>query len=212
VGVGFLAEKIMNDEKLSDVPNKKWQEFFGKFSEIETLPVEQWKVPQVLGYFTKKYQEVFGKPYQFKFNTPLPLKSFEVWQVKSLSGKLSSKPQILKNYIDWFYQEINKNKKRFTSISAITKDEYVNTYKWSVLTSDRQIATVDRSAPLPELYQKIFAETDFALTNTYGDLSFLYRAYQSCNVFENETFIQMEKMFNKLIELGFDISILERIV
>lgn len=200
------------DETLSTIPNEKWRQFLAKFAEVDTLPIEQWKILHVLGYFAKRYQETFGKPYSFKFNTPLPLKSFEVFQVKSLSGRLSSKPVILKDYIDWFYQGVVKEKKRFSSISAMTKDQLVNEFKWKILspplTGNKSALSLNRSTPLPSSHQEVLSDFGFPL-KTYGDLSFTSHCYKDANSDEARRF---HEVLLHLKLAGFDESVLDRIV
>ena len=200
-------------EELSKVPNTKYQKLFEQFKEIDTLPVNQWKQPHILGYICRKFKEIFGVEYVFKFNTPLPSKSFELWQGKALSGKLSSRPEILKAYIDWAYAEKAKTVKRKpTSISFLTQDEYTNQYKWKVLGSDQPtqpvIAKLSRSTPLPPEYLQVCQEHQWPAIKTYGDLSFLYSSVGSNEEIENLRLTT----FAALSEKGLDITILETIV
>ena len=93
-----MTKKI---EELSPAPNEKYEKFFAKFAETETLEVAEWKTPHLLGYFCQKWKSVYSTDYHWKFNNPNPNKCFEVWQMNTLVAKLSQNPQILKDYIDW---------------------------------------------------------------------------------------------------------------
>ena len=196
------AEKI--DEELTTIPNEKYRKFFNKFNEIDALDVAQWKVVHLIGLFCRKYKEIYQIDYAWKFNTELPNKSFEVWKIKTLCAKLSANPKILKDYIDWVFEvEVPKTKAKFRSISFLTQEERVNYYKLNILLAGQTNSSIDRSTPLPSTYQDILKETNLSI-NTYGDLAFLS---------------QMEPMpdnikvaLDKMVEQGFDRSILVRII
>jgi len=200
-------------EELSKVPNTKYQKLFEQFQEIDALPIDQWKQPHILGYICKKFKETFGVEYVFKFNTPLPSKSFELWQVKALSGKLSSRPEILKAYIDWAYAEKAKTAKRKpTSISFLTQDEYTNQYKWKVLAAYQPaqpvVTKLSRVTPLPPEYLQVCQEYQWLTIKTYGDLSFLYHSIESNEIIENRRLTTLAAVSEK----GLDITLLDTIV
>lgn len=195
----------MTDEELSNIPNKKYADYFDKFKEIETLDVSQWKVPQLLGYFIKKYKEQYKIDYSFKYNTPSPSKCFEVWQVNTLSAKLSSNPKILKDYIDWAFDNIvPQAKRRLTSISFMTKEEPLNYYKLNVLFAGQKGSNIDRSTSFPAPYQEIIKEMTNFTIKTYGEMAFLSQMEP-----KPENVILA---IQKLVEMGFDQEILKRIV
>lgn len=189
--------------QLGDYPNDKWRQFFEKFPEIETLDVNEWKTVHILAYFCKKYEAQYKVKYTFKFNSPSPPKSFEVFQVKRMAMLLSSNPSILKEYIDWIYQtKVVQAKRRLTSISFMTNDGIINEYKMNVLLAGKKNLNVDRSTLLPEKYKVVFQEIGIFAAN-YGDLAFLAQMEQTP---------EMILAFEKLNELGFDKDILGRIV
>jgi hypothetical protein len=196
----------MNDDiELTSVPNEKYQKFFDRFSEIETFDISQWKLVHLLGYFMKKYQDYYHTPYQWKFNTELPSKCFETWQMKTLGSKLSTNPLILKEYIDWVFQNIvPKAKRKLTSISFMTKDEVVNDYKLNVLLAGQNQTNVDRSTPLAVHYREAWLQGSGMTIQTYGNLAFIAQIEPRA---EN-----IIKGFDKLKEVGFDMSVLSRIV
>lgn len=186
-----------------NAPNEKYKKFFDKFTEIETLEVEQWKTAHLLGYFCKKYKETYNEDYSWKFNNPSPTKCFEVWQMNVLGAKLSANPKILKEYIDWGYKTlVPKAKRRFTSISFFTKDDTLIFYKMNILLAGKKNLNVDRSTLLPENYKAVFQEAGIFAEN-YGDLAFLSQMEQTP---------EMVLAFEKLEQLGFDKDILGRIV
>lgn len=189
---------------LTDLPNEKYKKFFASFDEIDTLDIKLWKPAHILGYFCKKYKEQYNTNYQFKFNSPSPIKSFEVFQIKKLASTLTSNPQLLKDYIDWIYlNKVVKAKRKLTSISFMTNDGIVNEYKFNVLLSNKKNLNVDRSTPLPENYKSIFKEANVNIS-TYGELAFISQMSDKSN--------ELNEAFVKINELGFDSELLGRIV
>jgi hypothetical protein len=201
------AKKSKKEEalggELTDYPNEKYRQFFEKFSEIGTLDVTEWKPVHILAYFCKKYEEQYQTKYAFKFNSPSPLKCFEVFQIKRLAMLLSSSPKILRDYIDWVYlTKVVQAKRRLTSISFMTHEGLVQDYKMNILLSGKKNLNVDRSTQLPANYRSIFQDIGITAQN-YGDLAFL---------FQMEKTPELEGAFVKLIELGFEEDIIGRIV
>jgi hypothetical protein len=201
-----MTKKVEEDGgELSSIPNEKYQKFFDKFAEINTLPIEQWKVAHLLGYFTEKYKKTYGIDYPWKFNNPNPNKCFEVWQMNTLAAKLSANPKILKDYIDWAYINlVPKAKRRLTSISFMTKDEVLIPYKMNVLLGDKKNLNVDRSAPLPFQYRHILGEHGLLPIVNYGDLAF------ACQM--NPRPDNLSSALAHMVESGFDMETLKRIV
>ncbi len=192
---GYIVE--MEQEQggaLGDIPNEKWQKFFDRFLEYPTLHVTAWKPVHVLGYFSHQFWDTYGATYAYKYNSPHPSKSFEMFQIKKLAQVLSSDPQILKDYIDWVFTKVKKEKRRFTSISFLTREEVVKEYKMTVLFARK----IDRTTLLPQNITLIFAS--LGDIKTYGDLAFLQQAMISSNEFK--------EALNLAIQNGFDSNIL----
>jgi len=189
---------------LSGAPNTKYEKFFEKFSEINTLDVNSWNVTHLLGYFCKKYQETYKTPYKFKFNSPSPTKCFEVFQMKKLASLLTSQPKLLRDYIDWVYEtKVVKAKKKLTSISFMTHEGLILEYRDSVLMAGQKGEALDRSKNLPDNYKAIFAKAGVTLS-TYGELAFLSQMTEQSNEIVNA--------FNELVGAGFNKDILSKIV
>lgn len=200
-----------NDAELNSFPNEKYKKFFDKFSEIETLPIKQWKAAHLISYFCKKYKEHFNLDYQFKFNSPSPTKCYEVFRINTICSRLSSDPQILKDYIDWvFVERVAKPKKKFRSISFIANEELVNDYKINVLLANKEGLHLSRSSPLPVDYKTIMAEKDIQVSS-YGDLAFFYQSIKSGGL-DTALTSKFEIALSQMKEMGFDESILERII
>ena len=198
-------EKEITGGELTDYPNDQYKKFFDKFAEIETLDPAQWKPVHILAYFCKKYKETYQVAYKFKFNSPSPVKCFEVFQTKKLAMSLTSNPTLLRDYIDWIYlNKVVKAKRRLTSISFMTNDDVVNEYKFNVLLAGKKNLSVDRSTPLPAQYKAVFAEVGFSSINTYGDLSFVSQM--------DPMPAPLVEALDKIVEMGFDKEVLCRIV
>lgn len=157
------------DISLFGPPNIHYEKFFKKFNEIDVLSVNQWSGTHLIGYFCKKYNKHYNSIYKFKFNSSSPSKSFESFQIKKLALLLSSDPTILKDYIDWvFNNKIIKAKRKITSISFLTKEEHTSEFKLAFCNPK-----IDRNTLLPEKYLNLIRKS-FPI-NTYGDLAFLYK-------------------------------------
>lgn len=190
---------------LNPIPNDKYKKFFDKFAEIETLDVAQWKVAHILGYFCKKYKETLGTDYSWKFNNPSPTKCFEVWQANTLAAKLSANPKILKDYIDWAFENlVAKTKYKPRSISFLTKEEVVIPYKMNVLLAGQKSLNVDRSTQLPATYRDILQKTAGLSISSYGELAFVS---QMDPMPDNIT-----AALDQMVAAGFDREVLKRIV
>lgn len=189
---------------LNGPPNKKYEQFFNKFPEIETLKTADWKPVHLLAYFCKKYETQYNTKYKFKFNSPSPVNCFEVFQIKKLASMMSANPQILREYIDWVYKtRVVEAKRKLTSISFLTVEGLVNEYKTKFLFADKKDLHVNRSTQLPQEYVGVFKEINVNV-QTYGDLAFIYQMPDKS--------LELEKAFSKIVEMGFDLEVLGRVI
>jgi len=193
-----------NGGDLNGAPNKKYEQFFAKFAEIDTLPMSDWKTVHVLAYFCKKYEDHYKTKYQFKFNSPNPTNCFEVFQIKKLASQISSNPKILTEYIDWVYKtRVQEAKRKLTSISFLTVEGLVIEYKTKFLFADKKNLQVSRSTAVPNEYKPIFNAVGVNI-QTYGDLAFIYQM--------EDKPAELQAAFDKIIEMGFDVEIIKRVV
>lgn len=199
--------KLINSEDgglLGEAPNKKYEQFFAKFADLNTLDIKEYKPVHLIGYFCKKYKEQYNIDYKFKFNSPSPSKCFEVFQIKRAAMLLSSDPLILKEYIDWvFLTKVVAAKRRLTSISFMTAECVINEYKINVLLAGDHNKNIDRTIPLPNKYLQPFVDCQQSI-RTYGDLAFLYQMDPMPK--------DIDEALNTIVSLGFDKSILDRII
>jgi hypothetical protein len=199
-----MVNKKDTSGELNDAPNEAWSKFLDKFKDIDSVNIKDWKAQHLLAYFCKKYYETYNVKYSFKFNSPFPMKSFEIFQIKKLASLLTSKPELLKEYIDWVYAtKVVKAKRRLTSISFMTVEGVVNEYKINILLAGKNIVPVNRTTDLPTNFASILSNIGLPI-KTYGDLAFASQM--------NDPSPEILLAFSKLEEAGFDKTILTKIV
>jgi hypothetical protein len=192
---------MVKEIELGQYPNKKWEDFLTKANNHSSIQVNDWKIAQILGYFMARFKTAFNKDYQLKFNSPSPSKSYEVFRINTISTRLSSNPQILKDYIDWIFdQRVARDKKNFRSIAFLTADEQCQHYRDKILFAG-QITNIDRSTQLPHNIQPIVNAIG---CKTYGDLAFLLKANLQTD--------EMQQINQNLRDAKFDFGILDKIV
>lgn len=184
--------------KLTDAVSPAYQKWFDQFPEIEILPIKEWKLVHIISYWTKLYKNHYSVDFTFKFNHTAPSKSFEVLQIKKISNMLSSDPEILKGYIDFFFEKIIiTKKKRITSLALVADANVINEYKKLLMNPNQSI---DRTAFLPANYRDIIRNIyHIEHLNTYGDLAF---------VRGNGDY---KKVMDALVVAGFDVKILDKV-
>jgi hypothetical protein len=190
---------------LNEYPSIYWKKFFHRATEIETTNVKEWDTILLIHYFAKCYKQNYNIDYSFRFNSNAPTKSYEVYQIRILSNSLSSDPQILKDYIDWFWKiKIPTKKGRITSMAFLTDMKVVNEYKIKILLAG-QSNNIDRTTIVPAHYKEIINQYSNSINN-YGELSF---AKMCINSGSDDT--GMKEMFVRLKEAGMDLSMLDRV-
>lgn len=198
-------KKMTQSISLNEYPSVHYKKFFDKFPEISSLDVKEWDGTHIIAYFCKKYEDQYNTKYTFKFNSTAPTKSYEVFQIKKLASMLSSSPNILKDYIDWFFtNKIILRKRKITSMAFMTDANTVNEYKFKKLMIGKSIA-VDRSTTLPPNYIEVIRSFDCNI-NTYGELSFIKRVIDN-----NTSDPKYTEMLLQLKKSGMDIDSLDRV-
>lgn len=196
----------MNEEiSLNQYPSVHYKKFFDRFPEINSLKLDDWEGVHVIAYFCKKYKDYYNLDYTFKFNSTAPGKSYEVFQFRKLASMLSNSPNILKDYIDWFFEtKIIARKRRITSMAFLTEANIVNEYKFKKMLLGKQ-TTIDRSTVIPPVYTVVIQKLGFAFKN-YGELSFVKRCVDAGNGSEAH-----KTMLEELSKLGLDLSALDKV-
>ena len=181
-----------------NAPDIFWQKFFAKFSDIDILPTKEWKDVHIIAYFCKKYKTQYNIDYTFKFNAS-PSKCYENYNLKKVVSMLSSDPEILKQYIDWVFEEkVIQRKKRITVIGFLASVDMIAEFKFKYLTNN---FAMDRAYPLPDNIKEIVIRSGFT-AETYGDLAFLRSMFQDSN---------LVALWERLESENFDLSVLAKI-
>jgi hypothetical protein len=200
--------KKVNQESISltEYPSIHYKKFFDRFPEIESVAVNDWEGVHVIAYFCKKYEDYYGLKYSFKFNSTAPTKSYEVFQIRKLASMLSASPNILKDYIDWFFtNKIISRKRRITSMAFMTDTITVNEYKFKKLGINKNIS-IDRSTTLPPNYIEVITGFGQNISN-YGELAFVKRCMDNGNA----TDPKFREMMDALRKAGLDTNSLDRV-
>jgi hypothetical protein len=192
------------DISIENYPSIHWKKFFENFSDIEMIKIDKWNTAHLIGYFCKKYKDQYGVDYTFRFNSTAPSKSYEVYNFLKLANMLSSSPNILKDYIDWFFiEKIIAKKRRITSMAFLTEANIVNEYKFKKLLMGAK--SVDRTTVIPPIYAVIVQKYGLPFKN-YGELAFVKRCIDTGNGADAH-----KAMLSELAKAGLDITMLDRV-
>ena len=153
------------DEKLK----LQYDKFFIKIN--ETLPLEQWSSNHILGYFCKKYKEHYKSDLQFKFDKS-PSQCFELKIIGRLKLAISSDPKILKDYIDYFFENRVKKAKKKLAITAMVAEFIMTDFKSQYQIGSAKSENISRSTQLPNTILSVMIRNKLPV-KTYGDLVFL---------------------------------------
>lgn len=185
---------------------KAWQNFLGRFSEIETVPLSQWRELHLLAYLCKRFENHFGKKFALSMRGA-PSKCTEIFMVKKTMAMLNSvNPSIVKQYIDWvFDKKVIPNRLNFRSVGFLMSADMVNQFQ-CFLAKTTKIA---KTTELPQEWLAIANQLDLPVA-TYGDLAFAKMALDQAP--ESEARAPYRTLFSNLIRLGFEPNILTTLV
>jgi hypothetical protein len=161
----------MDNDELTQLPNANYEKLFAKFPEIETLPLDSWKVPHFIAYFMKKYKDYYKTNYKFSFSNPAPSKCKEYFTIKRISSRVSNFPSHIKEYIDWVFDNKLKNRRRQSSITCLVQEEFMNEFKEQYQLVEVE-KVVERSTSLPVKYIMMARFQGFEVSS-YGELCFV---------------------------------------
>lgn len=184
-----------------DCPNEYWKLFFEKIYDVDSLEIKQYKPFHVLGFFCKEYKKYYERDYQFKFNTEMPMKSFEMFHINRLKLNLSKDPEIQCQYIGWIFSYIcPKMKRGFSSISFINNENVMRQFKEQFLSSALP-SSLERGSKLDTWIIDLFKDTNRPI-QTYGELALIVQ-------YEQEKF---KDQISNMKDKSFNFDILKRIV
>lgn len=183
-------------------PNKHWENFFNKIIQFKDKDIYDWNEYDILGYLVNKYETTFNRKYSFSFNTKAPSKCSEIYFVKCIFAQIGKKTELIKEYIDWVFEnEVVKKRKNITTF-AIFKTPGISN-KFLGIIKERNKVT--RTTPLPEEYLMIINKLDLPL-QTYGDLEFVRQTLVANT--EDQSLEKYRSLYNILINLGLKENIL----
>lgn len=182
------------DPQLTDSVSPAWDKFLQKSK--EQIPTEEWKLAHILGHWYSIYEKQYGRTYTINFSQP-PGKSFDVLRIKSIANNISSDPVILRDYIDWVFNEkVIKNKLNIKTLAVLVKDEYINEYKERLTMTNKPI---DRSTPIPPNFANVIKAHNQPF-KTYGELAYARKAGS-----------EYQFLFDNLSKVGFNLSVLDKV-
>jgi len=152
-----MAKELEFDEDYLNLLSKAWQKFFRRFSEIETLPIGEWKPLHHIAHFSLRYHKHYGKRFSFSV-IGAPSSSKEVYLIKRVAATLgTSNSKILKEYIDWvFDNKLANSKRKIRSIGFFANTDFCNEFKLYLSEKNR----IYRHTELPNEYKKIAESLD----------------------------------------------------
>lgn len=191
--------------------SKPWQKFFDKLDDVnhDSIPVHKWDDVHVLAYICKRFREHFGQSFSFSL-VGAPSKCSELFCVKRmrfmLLGNGNSNPKILKEYVDWvFDNKIINAKRSLVSMGFFITPGVCNEFKAHCARENKII----RSTPLPDKYLHLADSVGISkdTVSTYGDVAFVKMAVEQ----DPEGREDYGAFLRHIESFGFDMSVLKRL-
>ena len=191
------------DESYLNLLSKPWQKFLKKFTEIDSIPVSEWKHVHQLAHFYRRYNQIFGKRFSFSMKSA-PSKCTETYMLKNISGMLgTSNQRILKEYVDWvFDKKVIPSKRKIRSLGYFATASFCN--EFNIYLSEKN--KIGRHTLLPNEYAKIAEDMNVA-AKTFGDLAFAKNAIDAG--LDPEFVDEYSRLFNELYKIGFEFNMLK---
>lgn len=185
--------------KADGTPNLHWQKFEERLKSIDTVPLENWKEEEALGYLLKKYKEHYKIDFALSYSGA-PGKSGEMYCVRRIFTAIGTqKAWIVKNYIDWVFEKIiTPQNVPVKSLAYFFTHSLCEQYR----TIFRKRLVITRTTELPPDYLAVINKLNIRC-QTYGDLAFI-----KLSVDQNPD-SPYRNLFDELNEVGFDSNILQ---
>lgn len=184
---------------------KRWQTFFNKFEEIETIKVSQWKPVHILAYFDKRFREHYKKNFAYTCK-PVPGRCVEIVLVKQMIAMLgTTNMRTIKEYIDWVFDEkiIPRNMK-IRTLAFFGTAGMANEFFQKKAAKDR----ITRSSIIPDSYKQVANECGVSAA-TYGDLAFIKMAINSR---DDDSIKNYREFFDRLYSIGFEDVVIKELL
>lgn len=191
--------------KADGKPNAYWRKFIQRLSDHDSLPVEEWKEEQFLGYIVKRYKDVENVDFTFSFSGS-PSRCKEIYCIRRMLSILNIDDSTkVKQYIDWVYDEnIIPKKYSITSIGFFFTTNLILRFKQEM----RKRNKITRATELPNNIQTLVKNLSLDV-KTYGDLAFAKIAIEDDP--NNEDLQIFSNLFFELKNQGFDNNILNNL-
>ena len=191
--------KKLSGLKQNGDPNAAWRKFKERLDSYDQVSTEYWTPENLLGHILKRYSSHYGFEYSLSYSGA-PTKCKEIYCVKRLVAHMGAKEDfaVLKNYIDWVFDEIIKKDSSIVvnSLAFFFTINLIQRFK--IFTIAKSSKPIDRSTALPEEYLIPGFEV-----STYGDLAFAKIAA------DGDPESEYVKLFQALQSKNFDMDQLE---
>lgn len=202
-----MAQKtlVKNVRKVSGLkndgtPNAYWRRFKKRLDDFESVPLEEWKAEEVLGYLLKRYRDHFQIDFSLSYSGP-PTKCGEMYCTRRMMETIGTeKGWILKSYIDWVFDTvIIPQKMRIESLGFFFTPKLCNRFKAVFKDSQR----ITRTTLLPQSFVDVVEDVGVS-AESYGDLAFIKMAFDNDPSRE-----QLGMLFERLESMGFNPAVLD---
>ena len=180
---------------------KLYSKIINKATIINETNSSNWTISDTLSYIVYKYKEKFKLDFIFSFNN-VPSKSIEykmTSRIWLMLGAKSGDANLVKDYIDWFYDNYN-SKRKFTSLGALAKPDLILKYKES------NVKVIKNTTLLPNyILEEMKQLEESSYIKTYGDLYFFFESLHLDEELKNKFSVVEENLIIK----GFDFKVLK---
>lgn len=185
---------------------KLYEKIISKIPIIKNVNPNEWTITSAMIYIAYKYKEKFGQDFVFTYDS-VPSRCIEYKMTSRIFLMLGAKAGdgvLVKDYIDWFYDNY-KGKRRFRSIGALAKNQFVSEFK----EFKEKPITISRTKELDNEIKNILLQFEKAsYIKTYGDLYFFIESLKQDDDFRDK----FSSTKDCMVAAGFDFDILDKII
>jgi len=191
--------------KKDGTPNLHWKKFENRLRTYSKVPLEDWKETEVLAYILDRYEKEYEINFTLSYSGP-PTKCGEMYCTRRMIATLGTEdPTILKEYIDWVYDDVIKVQKlQLESLAFFFTASLCRKFK----TVYRQRNKITKDTKLKDEFVSIVTDNGFD-AETYGDLAFMKMAVDTDS--ERDDAEQITMLLDQLKQNGLNIDVLDRL-
>lgn len=164
---------------------KDWIKWRKEYSSYYKDP-EKWNQKKdhmmcIMGYFCDAFRKAYGEEFSMSLNEKGLFRGQEFNVLRRVYAAMEGNAQTVKSYIDWFFEEkLKRRKKKLTSLASLAYSPALNEFKFY----RRKQATITRDRQIPQKIKDwIMANAPAVLDNftleDFGDLKSLLIVYKS---------------------------------